>query len=500
MRAILRFLSIPCAVGLAASVAKPAGGQCVSTSGVLVADGGTLPSDPSTTACDLPHNDLLPASISLQGLSEASPFLEALANGPLDDHTLLRVSANLDDEHVKVNVGRLLGKIVSCALDRGTKLSDVAGIALRGELGLCAEWANSSLSPSRKPVCLQVVSSCVLARVNAIGARVILSLRASDPALRSLRVRDPELLKTRDAVPVENRYRENHGTPIPSFERCAPSGSQANCGFLRGFVGQCIPNRAVRIAASPPGTTIRVCKGLYGCDKIARSPRWPIRAYAGLVRQGVDSLNVVCPMSGYYGVMVKPPSQAKPAVKVTSKGGTYPAREEQVFTFAEGAFYGNLFDTNKSLDRCAGGQMLAGDQYACFSNGWNSGVDQINDRYCNLGTGSNCLVNQPMPCFRESGAADNRCESDALSGLAFARCKATFPAASGPPPGLQVPWEWALTTYLNNPCDLSSDPACDPDSVYHPRPEHDSKSGRRTGTHPPKPARERDRTAHALGN
>ncbi|MGE5049681.1 MAG: hypothetical protein ACM3PC_13970 [Deltaproteobacteria bacterium] len=453
----------------------------MTTNGVLEADGGTL-SGPSTTSCDLPHNDLPPASVSLQGLGTAAPFLDALANGPLDDATIHGVPANPD-----ASVGRLLGKIVSCALAPGDNLSDVAGIPLHGELGLCAEWAHSSLSPTRKPGCLQVVSSCVLARVNAIGARVVLSLRASDPAL----------LPVRNAVPVEDQYREHHGTPIPSFQPCNPSSSRANCGFLRGYVGQCVPGRTVSIVAKPSGTTIRVCRGLHGCDRtITGSPPQPIRAYAGLVGEGVDSLKVACPISGYYGVMVKPPSQAKPAVKVKSTGGTYPAEEKRVFSFAEGAFYGDIFETGKYRDRCAG-QMLGGDQYACFGKGWTSGVDQFNDRYCNLGTGSNCLVNQPMPCFR--GAPDDRCESDAVSGLGFARCRATFPPASGPAPGPQVPWQLPLTTYLNNPCDLSSDPACDPDSVFKTGPEHGYKPGQRTGTRPPKSGAERRGTAHRLG-
>ena len=217
MRAIFRFLSIPCSAALVASAAGPARGQCVTTSGVMEADGGTLAGYPSTTTCDLPHNDLVPGSISVQGLSAAAPFLDALANGALDEATIQPFSANLDK-----NVGQLLGKIVSCALARDVSFS-VAGITLRGELGLCKEWKNSRLSsllPTRKSECLQVVSSCVLARVNAIGARVILSLRASEPALRSLRVNDPELLKLRKAVPVEDHYREHHGTPIPSFQPC----------------------------------------------------------------------------------------------------------------------------------------------------------------------------------------------------------------------------------------------------------------------------------------
>jgi hypothetical protein len=460
MRAVSRFLSILLS-GILVASAGPARAQCVNGSGVLPLGPGGL--GPAASGCDLPHNELLPASVSLAGLKLAAPFLDALANGTLDDATLNGVVAHLQAVDPTIGplpgkiVGPLLDKIVSCALGPGQNVM-VAGTRLDGQLGLCARWLKSSLSSPEKPACLQRVSACVLARVNAIGARVILSLRASDSAL-----------PLRDAVPVEDRYRESHGTSIPSFQPCTNAGSQINCGFWRGYVGRCAPTEPVEIAAKPAGTRIRVCKGLYGCEKqVSGFPPPPVRAYAGLIRDGLDTLRLTCPVGGYYSVMVRPKGTEPPSVTV--KGGVYPADEKAVFTFAEGAFYGDLFETNKNQDVC-GGQILTGDENACFSRGWTSGVDQMNDRFCNLGTGSNCFQNQPMPCFRNR--SDDRCATDAVSGKAFSLCKSTFPNPPASPPGSQAPWKWPLTTYLNSPCDLSSDPACDPERVFHPRDKDD---------------------------
>jgi hypothetical protein len=150
---------------------------------------------------------------------------------------------------------------------------------------------------------------------------------------------------------------------------------------------------------------------------------------------------------------------------VQANKGQYPASEKNVFTWPEGGFYGNIFRTNL-LARIAekyrdnkGAAVLAADQNACFSPVWADGVAQMNDRFCAGAPG--CFVNNPMPCYQ---APSDRCATNALSSLAFAKCKPIWPASSEPV------WDLVITTYLNDPCDLSSYEKCDPKELVRGRP------------------------------
>jgi len=90
---------------------------------------------------DMPHNDMPHNSVSLEGLTKAAPLLDAIRNGTLDDETIAAVIAAKPG--VKDNdVGALLGKSVSCALDKGTTLHPFPSTPptdLSGELGICGK-------------------------------------------------------------------------------------------------------------------------------------------------------------------------------------------------------------------------------------------------------------------------------------------------------------------------------------------------------------------------
>jgi hypothetical protein len=427
---------------------------------------------PAPLSCDLPHNDLLPESIKPAHLINAQPFLDAFSAHPMSNQTLQQVMVQQgwpDLVGVDPAVGKLLSKVVSCALDYGHKLTPVGGAPLEGELGLCPDWAQRAPSPST--LCRQIVSSCVLARVNALGARIVLSLRAKDrwfnvPPLdvQSLIVQSPVTVPSfnhyRIAVPVETQYREGGGVEIPIFKPCG-SGPRTNCDFEPLYVGRCTADQQVYLAAASPEMKVRVCKGLYGCEIGAPPLAHP---YASFLAEGVGLVGFKCPANGprssyggrwgYYSVMSSRPSVQTEQVwvKAISSGrGNYPANELEVYTYPEGAFYGNLFRP-EPLDKSSS-KVLNGAEYACYGNGWASGVAQMNERFCASPTAPNCFANPPVACFE---SRDHVCATDALGGDAFSKCR--YATATDP-------WQVSLTTYLNNPCDLTEG-QCDPTRLF----------------------------------
>jgi len=244
--------------------------------------------------------------------------------------------------------------------------------------------------------------------------------------------------KLQKRFPIETQYRDKH--PVKSLMPCSGPPS-ADCGYAGQFVGKCRPGDPVTVKAKRNTAGIRICKGLYGCDKGAPMPWYT----AVLIDNKVGSAQFACPQNGYYSVMTRPSSQ------VTASKGRYPASEGEVFDFPEGTFYGNIFrtdllarDAEKYRDRQTPG-LLGGDQNACFSPKWTNGVAQMNDRFC-AGT-SGCFVHDPLPCYKAPG---DRCATNAISGKPFAKCTPIAPGSS------ETVWDLAITTYLNDPCDLSS--------------------------------------------
>jgi hypothetical protein len=477
MRAISRFFISCSAILLISAPTVPAFGQCPQTAASLL--------QPATEACDLPHNDLRPTSISVAGLNDAAPFLDAIANGALNDATLHQVTPNLGA--VSPDVAKLLAKIVSCALPDQAHLARVGNESLKGHVGLCPQWGTANLDQALRKKCQEVVSACVLALVNAVGEHVVLSLRGKN-------AKGAILQKPRLGVPIQKQYRHEGSTgpvDIPSFATCATSSS-TDCGFKPYYVGRCIAKtpataNSATTASSPITVTatgdavIRVCKGIYGCEaNTATNTAQAAQSYTSFLAEGVKVVTFQqCPANGpqagpgerwgYYSIMAKSlTGSGDPKVTVTSLDGKYPAREEEVFTYPEGAFYGNLF-TKASRERtcCTRNSVLGGDEFACYSRGWKSGVAEMNERFCDS-PDEDCFINKPMACFKASG---DRCATDAVSGKAYSNCLDTLPVP-------KKAWNLPLTTYLNNPCDLSSDSKCDPDKVFPPPPGKETSTVR----------------------
>jgi hypothetical protein len=371
-----------------------------------------------------------------------------------------------------------------------------------GELGLCDAWATAPPSVA----CQQIVSSCVLARVNAVNKRVIISLRGAPT----------ELFPLQPQVAVETQYRERTTdpstlpaplTPIHSFEPTCVSSLAGdptrNCAWAPLYVGRCTAGDAVKVCAGamsaagaacqcdrsdPQAPMLRVCKGLYGCDDGtgAPAPAGPPPVYAGFLGDApaCESLEFVCPDDGplvdtspdasatgqrygYFSVMAAPqaPLPTDAGVDAGMDAGTnltfsftfpgeYPAPEVDAFTYREGAFYGNLFDSKPTEPL-----FLPEDLFACYSDTWTCGLALMTGRFC-AGAGASSALCQdaggvpaqvngcfdqdvPRPC---SGGADPTCQSGDGGPADY------YQLCAGGSGGCA--WSLPITVYLNHPCDL----------------------------------------------
>jgi hypothetical protein len=472
---------------------------------------GARPAAIATVHNTMTHNALSPASLSAN-----DALLWAIARGPLNSATLVGLATDpgLRTQLHSFEGASLMKYIVSCALAPGARVDygEPAAVASEvtppwtGELGLCGpgspyrDWATGAPSPE----CLQLVSSCVLARTNAIGKKVAISMRG-----------EPRCLFTplRREVPVETAYREPQGTfdaptfpDIASFGDCAapPSGEVTRgCGWAPLDVGRCRAGTSVTVCASASGTApgscdsdepgasdlmLRVCKGLYGCDHGRDRP-----PYAGYLPSQVETrsprprVTFTCPNNGplirdgddprtgarygYYSVMVasttrgslpgsapddRRPRGIRASAFVGGSGDNYPASENDVFTYPEGAFYGYLFPLHAGqLRSCsqsvAPDRQLSNDMYACFSDLWATPMAVLTDRYCaHLPSVTEpCFVNAPMACYL---AAGDRCDAPVRSPDGYRACKGV---------SSQPAWRLPITVYLNHPCDLAGDGNCE---------------------------------------
>ncbi|MGK3989662.1 hypothetical protein WME99_41830 [Sorangium sp. So ce136] len=366
----------------------------------------------------------------------------------------------------------LLKYIVGCAIDSDVSV-EVGGFTWSGELGLCG--ATSTLGDWMKdpaqPGCLEAVSACVLARVNALGRRVPVSLRGQDGI--------PMLL---GAVPVQRALRD--GSPIQSFRACSRGEItvEGNCGWTAAYVGICQRGARVRLERREP-VIARVCKGIHGCDHdqpdISSPPGYPFH-YAGFVGgfdEG-DPIEFMCPWdvgaapSGqldhtYFSVMVAPADKGpvSPGAVAAPPGAafTYPAAEREVFTYAEGAFYGDIFKAPPASHASAGDDD---GRHACYSEIWSAGEAYFTDRFC-AGPARDCELDaEPHPC-RSLSASPPVCEGAGPLGdleLCAPVCAGTSPAPESAyldckeQPSSTYRWEHGITAFLNDPSDLASGP------------------------------------------
>ena len=369
----------------------------------------------------------------------------------------------------------VLKYIVSCALTPADAFSVTylgTSYQLRGQVGLCPAWATLPAGATPGDECLESVSACLLARNNAYGFHVPLSVRGDDS------------LNT--CFDVGSRlhgwgYRPGAGE-VNSFEPCDPAvtltSAARDCGWTSERVFTCAPGSTVTVAAGAPAApatpslpacggaplgsvdtgdmVLRLCEGISACDRanaLAYSEGYECRTY--LYK---PTITVSCPASGFVTVMTAPWSSPGSGTITLGTAGLTPVDEESLFPVREGAFYGTVFDPDAiayevkydpmqqklvesptfspaepvvflRMHACADEDWADGDWYT-----WGAHRD---GRTCAFGV---CATQYAGRCETQAG-----CLRDP-SGGELRGCTSDHGAVS---------WRWGLTTFLNQPCDLS---------------------------------------------
>ncbi|WP_437662545.1 hypothetical protein [Sorangium sp. So ce1182] len=396
---------------------------------------------------EMPQNGLHPDAARVN-----VALLSALKNTTLSDAALgallnQQSLADLFYTGAATSAENLMAEIVSCALDSTHVVTaaispNTAPFSWRGQFGICGStapmWLGSWWDAPPTSHCLERVSACVLARMNKLSRQVPISIHVpGDDFAPSPKVR------------VQTTLRD--GTKLRSFEPCPlrATGPTDGCGWRADFVGIC--KRGEQVALQRNGASaVRVCKGIHGCEKDQQVPSYPgFQPYAGFVAQFASSqaIEFMCPDGvgvgpsdrpehTYFSLMVAPlplgvvPSD--PIAAGSSDAFTYPASEREVFTYPEGSFYGDIFSGS------------SGDLgYVCHSELWRAGKAYLADRLCADPSDATCdAIGGHAPCLDACGL-----------GLS-AHPQETYLKCEG---GGRV-WE-GVTVFLNEPHDISSDPA-----------------------------------------
>jgi hypothetical protein len=263
-------------------------------------------------------NSLTTQALVLNAISTNPTAINLLAGSglvPLFDPTsgnsyLQRQLRDVDAQH-------LMSYLVGCALEPGHSVTWKDPLTLtvgtwQGLAGLCPQWETGAPSQA----CKNRVSACLLARNNAYGQRVELSMRGEDPARPALFQLETE---TR---PVE--IDPGTASRVPSYEACTTPQSSMNrdCGWKADFIGRCTPGQTVRLGAggkAPDQCTsssalmlgsasgarmmLRVCDDTLGCDQ--GSPR-QLGQSQGTCTSTNPAVSFTCPASGFFNVMAAP--------------------------------------------------------------------------------------------------------------------------------------------------------------------------------------------------
>jgi hypothetical protein len=378
----------------------------------------------------------------------------------------------------------LMKYLVDCALLPGQALRWTGRFApfptatWRGALGLCPEW----LTNAPPPQCLPRVSGCLLARNNAFGISVPLSLRGDRDGVNALALAPSVGLWPK-------RWRTN--TDVPSAKPCATNtlGLTRNCGWQSAGVGRCTPGQPVTVGAGGCGlgestgsAMLRVCRRIQYCDEGSAEL---IAENDGACGSSKPRVDFTCPAEGFYAVMAaRFASASGPAVvAVAADPPHFPSSEAQVFTWREGAFYGSIFGagalnplkpqvrvnpvTGRVEEQAIPGSnvwvpgktlssVFAGVVYqkmwACSSDNWSLPTAYYERRICAGVGGINCAAKYVGPCGLACGSDD----SPPVSGdFDYGDCV-----------DLSLHhWPTTTTTFLNHPCDVLGLGGTTPDDV-----------------------------------
>lgn len=412
-------------------------------------------------------NSLRADELAFNALTSNRAALDALSTMPLHSRSFAgdsRLKHALEHPPART----VMEYLTECALPAGASVGwkSRAGdlYTFHGKVGLCPEWETDKPSQA----CLGYVTACLLARNNAFGRSVMVSMRGEDPN---------EFLRFN---PSGERQEWS-----PMFLPCASheAGLEAECGWLGENVGTCEPGKEVTVAAGAPhpatctgqmgrifgDRVLRVCEDPRGCawqDRLADTLGNP----CGGIEPSVD---FKCPDSGRYSVMSArynrsglPGSWVAPV----ATSGTYPAAPFGAYTFREGAFYGNMFDSRgltvevvlnpdnfqpKLYDLRFKG-VVHDNVHACHGRDWVDGDSHLRSRICaNADVGgariAGCMAHAAGPCepgsYNPRPARCKRNDGNAVWGDGdFEGCVDEH--------GFQHPEP--ITVYLRSPCEVIS--------------------------------------------
>jgi hypothetical protein len=434
------------------------------------------PDDPGLESLEsMTYNSMTYNSMTYNALTANATANAVMAQVPLNSDSY---NGNVPELQYQLSDGltqTFMSYLVSCALAPGQSVQyDEPGWqnTWEGAMGLCPDW---HYGPASKD-CQEVVSSCLLARVNAFGHAERLSFRGHDEVGVALEVA-PE-------VPSGDT-RENKSPVTALTTDCAVASSSLtrSCGWDYDFVGYCGAGSTVTVGAgAPPASScasapigktydvgygtdsiLRVCGGIIGCEFGEANYIGTADNTCGTLQ---PSLTFTCPASGYYTVMTANRWSHRAVDTLTAANAGYMhASERQVFSWREGAFYGNVFGSlhpavNVYFDKNAG-KVIGRDfnvdgsiytnMWACYSNVWNYPDAYMKDRVC-AGSATNCAATPVGACqYHATGTPTYVCDYNdgdpVIGDTDYQGCKG--------PNGTY--WKNAVTTYLNDPCDVAGD-------------------------------------------
>ena len=417
-------------------------------------------------------NGIFTNGIFTNGIATNSLAAEVIINRGLDDAVLdPTIRANLEDSNTKM----FMRYLVSCALKptqavTWNSLFSSATRTWKGEVGLCPEWETNPPTQG----CRERVSACLLARNNAFGVTVAISMRGQQDDVNPIAM-SPKVM------PWKFRWR-THNT-VASAKACpiVTTGLARNCGWKPVGVGVCTPGTAVTIDAGCGGdagagnTMLRVCRRVHFCDA------------AEAITASDDAcgfkpkVSFICPAEGTFALLkANFTSSLSAATTLTVTGAKVPGPEIQVFKWREGGFYGDLFAAISQekhqvrINPAKGNlqeQIIPGSDpalfkdenfrdirvaplfqgviypkmFSCSSKEWNAPAAYYQRRVCAGPLGEDCAAQYVGPCFPELCGQNNAHPAD----FDYKDC-----ADSGG--GV---WKQPITTFLNQPCDLvANDP------------------------------------------
>jgi hypothetical protein len=392
------------------------------------------------------------------------------SDGSLGVVTQPDVRTGLEDPDAQM----LMNGLVGCSLRPDQRLQWTSRFSTetrtwRGDVGLCPQWLASAPSPQ----CLERVSACLLARNNAFGISVPLSIRGNRD--------ETDALALAAEVPLWPKiWRTN--TTVASSQPCGESQSAVtrNCGWQSVGVGRCTPGEPVAVGAGGCGlgsskgnTMLRICTRIHFCD--AGSPDL-IAQNDGACGSPRPFVSFSCPTEGFYAVMAaNHGSTGVPAdVSVAAEPSRLPSSEAQVFLWREGAFFGTIFDPGalnplkpqvrvnpqsgrveeqavpganiwvpgKTLSSTFAGVVYQ-KMWACSSDNWSVPDAYYERRICAGLGGVNCAAKYAGPCALRCGSGD---APPVAGDLDYGDCADLTLHHWGSP----------ITPFLNHPCDLLS--------------------------------------------